>query len=167
MPILTKDTLEFISRSPEQTCRLGARLGRYLNGSEVVAMEGGLGAGKTVFAQGVGMGWGATSRLVSPTYVLIRPHKRHQDALMLYHIDLYRLNSYAEVDMLGLDEILGDPGAVCLVEWPDRHPPLIPDEHLWVHLRVLDEYRRSLVFQARGGHHQTILKDFRQELLGN
>ncbi len=167
MPILTKDTLEFISRSPEQTCRLGARLGRYLNGSEVVAMEGGLGAGKTVFAQGVGMGWGATSRLVSPTYVLIRPHKRHQDALILYHIDLYRLNSSAEVDMLGLDETLGDFGAVCLVEWPDRHPSLIPGEHLWVHLRVLDEYRRSLVFQARGGHHQTILKDFRQELLGN
>jgi len=167
MPILTKDTLEFISRSPEQTCRLGARLGRYFNGSEVVAMEGGLGAGKTVFAQGVGMGWGATSRLVSPTYVLIRPHKRHQDALILYHIDLYRLNSFGEVDMLGLDEILGDPGAVCLVEWPDRHPSLIPGEHLWVHLRVLDEYRRSLVFQARGRHHQAILEDFRQELLGN
>ncbi|MCD6286117.1 MAG: tRNA (adenosine(37)-N6)-threonylcarbamoyltransferase complex ATPase subunit type 1 TsaE [Anaerolineae bacterium] len=167
MPILTKDTLEFISRSPEQTCRLGARLGRYLNGSEVVAMEGGLGAGKTVFAQGVGMGWGATSRLVSPTYVLIRPHKRHQDALILYHIDLYRLNSFSEVDMLGLDEILGDPGAVCLVEWPDRHASLIPGEHLWVHLRVLDEYRRSLVFRARGGHHQAILEDFRQELLGN
>ena len=167
MPILTKDTLEFISRSPEQTCRLGARLGRYLNGSEVVAMEGGLGAGKTVFAQGVGMGWGATSRLVSPTYVLIRPHKRHQDALILYHIDLYRLNSFSEVDMLGLDEILGDPGAVCLVEWPDRHASLIPGEHLWVHLRVLDEYRRSLVFRARGGHHQAILEDSRQELLGN
>jgi len=167
MPILTKDTLEFISRSPEQTCRLGARLGRYLDGSEVVAMEGGLGAGKTVFAQGVGMGWGATSRLVSPTYVLIRPHKRHQDALILYHIDLYRLNSFVEVDVLGLDEILGDPGAVCLVEWPDRHLPLIPGEHLWVHLRVLDEYRRSLVFQARGGHHRAILKNFRQELLGN
>ncbi|MCJ7549430.1 MAG: tRNA (adenosine(37)-N6)-threonylcarbamoyltransferase complex ATPase subunit type 1 TsaE [Anaerolineae bacterium] len=167
MPILTQDTLEFISRSAEQTCRLGARLGRYLNGSEVVAMEGGLGAGKTVFAQGVGMGWGATSRLVSPTYVLIRRHKRHQDALLLYHIDLYRLNSFAEVDMLGLDEIMGDLGAVCLVEWPDRHPPLIPGEHIWVHLRVLDEYRRSLVFQARGGHHQAILRDFRQELLGN
>ena len=166
MPILTKDTLEFISRSAEQTCRLGARLGRYLNGSEVVAMDGGLGAGKTVFAQGVGMGWGATSRLVSPTYVLIRRHKRHQDDLLLYHIDLYRLNSFAEVDMLGLDEILGDLGMVCLVEWPDRHPSLIPGEHLWVHLRVMDEYRRSLVFQARGEHHRAILWDFRQELLG-
>jgi len=166
MPILTKDTLEFISRSPEQTCRLGARLGRYLTGSEVVALEGGLGAGKTVFAQGVGMGWGATSRLVSPTYVLIRRHKRHQDDVLLYHIDLYRLSTPVEVDMLGMEEMLGDPGAACLVEWPERHPAIIPEEQLWVHLRMLDEYRRSLVFQARGEHHQAILNDFRQELLG-
>ncbi|MBN1247736.1 MAG: tRNA (adenosine(37)-N6)-threonylcarbamoyltransferase complex ATPase subunit type 1 TsaE [Anaerolineae bacterium] len=166
MPILTKDTLEFISRSPDQTCRLGARLGRYLRGGEIVALEGGLGSGKTVFAQGVGMGWGATTRLISPTYVLVRRHQRHQDHLLLYHIDLYRLNSVSEVDMLGLEEILGDPDAVCLVEWPDRHPGLLPAEYLWVHLRMLDEYRRSLVFRAHGEQHQGILEDFRQELLG-
>lgn len=166
MPILTKDTLEFISRSPDQTCRLGARLGRYLNGGEIVALEGGLGAGKTVFAQGVGMGWGATSRLISPTYVLVRRHQRHQDDVFLYHIDLYRLNSASEVDMLGLDEMMGDPRAVCLIEWPDRHPSLLPSGYLWVHLRMLDEYRRSLVFRAHGDQHQEILDEFRQELLG-
>jgi tRNA threonylcarbamoyladenosine biosynthesis protein TsaE len=166
MPILTKDTLEFISRSPEQTCRLGARLGRYLNGGEVVALEGGLGAGKTVFAQGVGMGWGSTSRLVSPTYTLVRRHQRHQDSLELFHIDLYRLNSVAEVEMLGLEELLGDTDTVCLVEWPDRHPGLFPKEHLWIQMRMLDEYRRSLMFQAHGKQHQAILDHFRQELLG-
>jgi tRNA threonylcarbamoyladenosine biosynthesis protein TsaE len=166
MPILTKDTLEFVSRSPEQTCRLGARLGRYLNGGEVVALEGSLGAGKTAFAQGVGMGWGATTRLISPTYVLVRRHNRHQDTLELYHIDLYRLNSVSEIDLLGLDEIIGDPQAVVLIEWPERHRELLPTEYLWVNLRILDEYRRSLVFQAHGQCHQAILGDFRQELLG-
>jgi tRNA threonylcarbamoyladenosine biosynthesis protein TsaE len=166
MPILTKDTLEFISRSPEQTMRLGARLGRHLNGGDVVALEGDLGAGKTVFAQGVGMGWGSTSRLVSPTYVLVRRHRRHQGDLELYHIDLYRLNSIAEIEMLGLDEVVGYPGTVCLVEWPERHSGIFPQERLWVHLRMLDEYRRSLVFQAQGEHHQLILSSFRQELIG-
>ncbi len=166
MPILTKDTLEFISRSPEQTLRLGARLGRHLNGGDIVALEGDLGAGKTVLAQGVGMGWGSTSRLVSPTYVLIRRHRRHQDPLVLYHIDLYRLNSMAEIDMLGLDEIIGNIDTVCLVEWPERHAGLFPGERLWIHLRMLDEYRRSLVFQAQGEHHQAILEEFRQEILG-
>jgi tRNA threonylcarbamoyladenosine biosynthesis protein TsaE len=112
------------------------------------------------------MGWGATTRLVSPSYVLVRRHQRHQDALKLYHIDLYRLNSVAEVEMLGLDEMIGESDAVCLVEWPDRHPGLFPTEHLWIHLRMLDEYRRSLVFQAHGQHHQAILENFRQELVG-
>ncbi|MCU0519111.1 MAG: tRNA (adenosine(37)-N6)-threonylcarbamoyltransferase complex ATPase subunit type 1 TsaE [Anaerolineae bacterium] len=166
MPILTKDTLEFISRSPDQTLRVGARLGRYLGGGDIMALEGDLGSGKTVFAQGVGMGWGSTTRLVSPTYVLMRRHRRHQDALELYHIDLYRLTTAAEVEMLGLDEIVGSPGAVSLVEWPERHMGLLSDDRLWIHLRILDEYRRSLVFQAQGERHQMILNSFRQELTG-
>lgn len=166
MPILTKDTLEFISRSPDQTLRVGARLGRYLGGGDVTALEGDLGSGKTVFAQGVGMGWGATTRLVSPTYVLMRRHRRHQDALELYHVDLYRLTTAAEVEMLGLDEIVGSPAVVSLVEWPERHMGLFPDDRLWIHLRILDEYRRSLVFQAQGERHQMILNHFRQELTG-
>lgn len=166
MPILTKDTLEFISRSQEQTCRLGARLGRYLSGGEVVALEGTLGAGKTAFAQGVGMGWGATTRLVSPTYILVRRHLRHQDTLELYHIDLYRMSSTGEIDLLGLDELIGVANTIVLIEWPERYPELLPAEHLWVNLRILDEYRRSLVFQAHGDRHQAILGNFRQELLG-
>jgi tRNA threonylcarbamoyladenosine biosynthesis protein TsaE len=166
MPILTKDTLEFISRGAEQTMRLGARLGRHLDGGDVVALEGDLGAGKTVLAQGVGMGWGATTRLISPTYVLVRRHGRHQDGVGLYHIDLYRLSSIAEIEMLGLEEVIGHPGAVCLVEWPERHAGLFPGERLWVSLRMLDEYRRSLVFQAQGTRHQAILDAFRQEILG-
>jgi len=166
MPILTQNTLEFISRSPEQTRRLGARLGDYLNGSEVIALEGGLGTGKTVFAQGIGMGWGATSRLVSPTYVLVRRHLRYQDDLRLYHIDLYRLESTMEIEGLGLEELMGESDAVCIIEWADRHRGIMPDDHLWVKLRFLDEYRRSLTFRAHGGHHQAILERYRREILG-
>jgi tRNA threonylcarbamoyladenosine biosynthesis protein TsaE len=166
MPILTKDTLEFISRSPEQTCRLGARLGRYLNGGEVIALEGELGAGKTAFAQGVGIGWGAITRLISPTYVLVRRHHRHRDALELYHMDLFRLNSVHEIDLLGFDEMIGAPHTVVLIEWPERHRDLLPKDYLWVNLLILDEYRRSLVFKAHGDRHRAILDNFRQELLG-
>ncbi len=166
MPILTKDTLEFISRSPEQTLRVGARLGRHLSGGDTLALEGDLGSGKTVFAQGIGMGWGASSRLVSPTYVLVRRHRRHQDALELYHVDLYRLTTAAEVEMLGLEEVIGVPETVSLVEWPERHMGLFPQDRLWVHMRILDEYRRSLVFQAQGDRHEALLNQLRQELLG-
>ncbi len=121
MPILTKDTLEFISRSPDQTLRVGARLGRHLNGGDILALEGDLGSGKTVFAQGIGMGWGASSRLVSPTYVLVRRHRRHQDALRALPHRSLPANHRCRVEMLGLEEVIGAPETVSLVEWPERH----------------------------------------------
>ncbi len=166
MPILDPDTIEFISRSPEQTQRVGARLGTFLRGGDVVAMAGSLGTGKTLLAQGIGKGWGTTAALLSPTFVLVRRHTRPQDALYLYHIDLYRLESLPEIDGLGLDEMLGAPDSVCLVEWADRAPDAMPAEALWVDLRWLDEFRRSLTFRASGPRHRELLDLLRKEIMG-
>ena len=74
-------------------------------------------AGKTVLAQGVGRGWGAQEPLISPTFVLVRRHERLHDSQKLYHIDFYRLQS-AEIASLGLEEILGAPGAVAMIGAP-------------------------------------------------
>lgn len=166
MPILSPDAIEFISRSPEQTRRVGARLGMLLNGGDVIALEGNLGAGKTVLAQGIGIGWGATTSLISPTFVIVRRHTRNQDDNYFYHIDLYRIGSLAEAEALGLTEFLGDPGTVCVVEWSERAADLFPEEVLWVTLRVLDEQRRSLTFHAKGDHHRAIQERLRKELAG-
>jgi tRNA threonylcarbamoyladenosine biosynthesis protein TsaE len=166
MPILDANTLEFVSRSAAQTRRLGARLGIHLQGGDVVALQGDLGAGKTVFTQGIGRGWGATAHLISPTYVLIRRHERAQDKVKLYHIDLYRINSPQEAIDLGLEELLGAPHAICVVEWADRAPDLFPDERLWVTLRWIDEYRRALMFRPSGDHHQALLQTYRKEIVG-
>ncbi|MGC9398772.1 MAG: tRNA (adenosine(37)-N6)-threonylcarbamoyltransferase complex ATPase subunit type 1 TsaE [Anaerolineae bacterium] len=166
MPILEADTLEFISRSMAQTRRLGARLGFLLRGGDVVALEGDLGSGKTVFAQGIGRGWGALSHLLSPTYVLIRRHERSQDKTRLYHIDLYRLNSVEEAIDLGLEEMLGDQTSVCVIEWADRAAEIMPEESLWVTLRWLDEYRRALTFRPGGERHRALLRRYRQEIVG-
>lgn len=166
MPIFSPDTLEFISRGPDQTHRVGARLGTLLQEGDVVALEGNLGVGKTLFVQGVGAGWGATSHLLSPTFILMRCHKRHQDDYLLYHIDLYRLKSAQDVTVLGLEEILGEDGSVCLIEWADRAPSIFPEDHLWISLRWLDDYRRSLVFCASGKRHKTLLENLRKEIVG-
>ena len=74
MPILNQNTFEFVSRNADQTRRLGARLGTLLQGGDVLALEGNLGTGKTVLAQGVGRGWGAQEPLIIPTSVLFRRH---------------------------------------------------------------------------------------------
>ncbi len=165
MPILNQNTFEFVSRNADQTRRLGARLGTLLQGGDVLALEGNLGAGKTVLAQGVGRGWGAQEPLISPTFVLIRRHERLHDSQKLYHIDFYRLQS-AEIASLGLEEILGAPGAIAVIEWADRAPEIIPEEHLWITLRWLDEYRRTLTFRAAGSRHTALLENFRREIIG-
>ena len=167
MPILSPESLEFISRSPKQTQRVGARLGTHLKGGEVIALQGNLGAGKTVFAQGIGIGWGATTQLISPTFILIRRHTRHRDDCYFYHIDLYRLESPVEVEGLGLEELFGEPGNVCVVEWANRAPDIFPEDALWVSLRWMDEYRRSLTFRASGEAHQALLDKFRKEIIGH
>lgn len=141
-------------------------MGMLLAGGDVIALEGNLGTGKTILAQGIGIGWGATTALISPTFILIRRHTRNQDDNYFYHIDLYRIASLIEAEHLGLTELLGDPGAVCVVEWAERAADLFPEETLWVSLRVLDEQRRSLTFHANGNRHHAIQERLRKELAG-
>lgn len=165
MPILNQDTFEFVSRNVDQTRRLGARLGVLLEGGDIIALEGNLGAGKTVLAQGIGRGWGAQDPLISPTFVLMRRHTRLHDQQKLYHIDFYRLKP-TEIAHLGLEEILGTPGNIAVIEWADRAPEIISGDYLRITLNCLDEYRRTLTFHAAGDRHTTLLENFRKEIIG-
>lgn len=165
-PILDEHTLEFVSRDPDQTKRLGARLGALLRGGDVICLEGPLGAGKTCLAQGIGRGWGASQILVSPTFVLVREYTRSAGPATLYHIDLYRIADVDEAQGVGIDEFLGDPRTICIVEWAERARVLMPSEHLWVTLRFFDHTRRTLHFTAQGERHDTLLQEFRQTAFG-
>ena len=165
-PILDENTLEFVSRSPEQTRRLGARLGALLKGGEVICLEGSLGSGKTCLAQGIGRGWGVSQTLISPTFVLVREYARPGKTIKLYHVDLYRISGAAEALTLGMDEFLGDNQAICVIEWAERARSLVPDEHLWVRLELVDPMRRAMYFTAQGEHHTTLLREFRQAAFG-
>jgi len=168
-PILDEHTLEFMSRSPDQTRRLGARLGALLRGGEVICMEGPLGSGKTCLAQGIGRGWGTDRRLTSPTFVLVREYARLVDTVRLYHIDLYRISGADEAFSLGLDEFLGDKHTVYLIEWAEQARSLMPPEHLWIKLRFAEHAertRRFLHFRAESERHAALLREFRRTAFG-
>jgi tRNA threonylcarbamoyladenosine biosynthesis protein TsaE len=168
-PILDENTLEFVSRSPTQTQRLGARLGALLRGGDVICLEGPLGSGKTCLAQGIGRGWGVGRILISPTFVLVREYARPADTLTLYHVDLYRISSADEGVGLGMDEFLGDAHAVSIIEWAERALSLLPPEHLWIKLSYFDradQTRRALHFSAQGERHTKLLQEFRQAAFG-
>jgi len=169
MVLLEEHMLEFISRSAEQTQRLGARLGTLLRGGDVICLEGPLGSGKTCLAQGIGRGWGAQQALVSPSFVLMREYSRPGDEQRLLHIDLYRISRAAEAWELGVDDFLGSDHAVCVIEWARRAESLIPEGHLWINLGFVsppDMTRRHLCFSAHGQRHEDLLREFRHLAFG-
>lgn len=164
MPILDERSLDFVSHSPEQTRRLGVRLGELLKPGDVILLEGDLGAGKTTFAQGVARGWGSLDPVTSPTFVLINEYRRADEA-RLFHFDAFRLDGPDEATALGLQEILDSDGPV-LVEWPDRVRDVLPKEALWVRLRWVDDSRRALQLEAHGARSETLLRAFRKAAFG-
>ncbi len=164
MPILDESSLEVLSHSPEQTQRLGVRLGELLRPGDVICLAGDLGSGKTTLAQGIARGWGSLDAVTSPTFVLINEYRR-ADGGRLYHFDAFRLNGVSEAAGLGLPEVLESDGPV-VVEWPERVEGLLPPERLWVALRWVDDSRRALELRAVGHRYERLLRQFRKTDFG-
>jgi tRNA threonylcarbamoyladenosine biosynthesis protein TsaE len=110
---------EFISQNEGETFDLGVKIGGELSGGEILLLNGSLGAGKTMLAKGIARGLGIDEEdVTSPSFTLVNPH---QGRLLLYHIDLYRLDEGASAaHAVDLDEILADENAVVVIEWAER-----------------------------------------------
>jgi len=163
MPILDPNTLEFFSRSPEQTRRVGMRLGGLLQTGDVICLQGELGAGKTTLVQGIAQGWGSLDAVSSPTFVLINIYRR-PDATQLFHLDAYRLESVPEAEELDIDTLLSQGPLV--VEWPERIEPVLPDERLWMKLDYVAEEHREMRFTTRGERYESLLAALRHAVYG-
>jgi tRNA threonylcarbamoyladenosine biosynthesis protein TsaE len=163
MPILSANNFEFFSRSPEQTRRVGIRLGALLQMGDVVALSGDLGAGKTTLVQGIAQGWGSTDAVSSPTFVLVNQYRR-TDEHALYHFDTYRLESVDEAEDLDLT-IMMENGAL-VVEWAERIKPLLPKNILWVNMRWVADEQRALMFTSSGEHFEHLAAELRHQIFG-
>jgi tRNA threonylcarbamoyladenosine biosynthesis protein TsaE len=163
MPILDEHMMDFFSRSPEQTRRLGMRLGSALQAGDVICLQGDLGAGKTTFVQGLALGWGSLDPVSSPTFILVNVYRRGDDA-RLFHMDAYRLDSMPEAEELDLDAMLAE-GAL-IVEWPERIKNLIPGEHLWIQFEHVDEEEREMKFRAAGERYTDLVHRLRDAVYG-
>ena len=109
--------MQFITHSLEETELLGQRLGETLSGGEIVAYQGGLGAGKTAFTRGLARGLGISMRVTSPTYTIVNEYTGGR--LPLFHFDMYRLGSAEELFDIGWEDYLARDG-VCAVEWSEN-----------------------------------------------
>src|SRR5437870_5698430 len=110
---------EWIAFNESETFDLGVQIGEQLSGGEIILLNGPLGAGKTVFVKGIARALGIDEEEVtSPSFTLVNPH---YGRLLLYHIDLYRLDEGASAaHAVDLDEILTDQNAIVIIEWADR-----------------------------------------------
>ena len=145
--------LNLVTESPEETQRLGTRLGKLAQVGDVLLLVGGLGAGKTCLTQGIAWGLDIEGYATSPSFVVVN---QYQGRLPLYHIDLYRLDRLEEVIELGLDDYLYGRG-VCVVEWAKKALDMLPKEHLLVEMSYLSDTSRNLVLKPVGERYVELL----------
>ena len=137
-----------VSESPEETLAAGKALAERLKPGDIVALEGSLGAGKTVFVQGLAQGLGTAPGIpvTSPSYTLIH---EYPGPVPLYHLDFYRLSRIESALGLGLEEYFEGEG-VTAVEWAEKFSELFPREAIWVRIKREDGERRIIRIKRNG-----------------
>jgi tRNA threonylcarbamoyladenosine biosynthesis protein TsaE len=152
---------EVVTEDPAQTIRLGRLLGEILPPGSFVALVGSLGAGKTLLTKGLARGLGVEDdrEVTSPSFVLVNEYRGR---IPVYHLDLYRLDSYAEVEGIGWDEFVSGPG-VTLVEWADKVAEELPEERIEIQLQWVGEEKRKIGFSGKGGRGQTLVEELKHK----
>jgi tRNA threonylcarbamoyladenosine biosynthesis protein TsaE len=128
---------------------LGGRLNPRKDRATIVAFSGDLGAGKTTCVQALAQEFGVKESVTSPTFILQRSYNLSNISgkyRRLVHIDAYRLTREEELQALGWEEIVQDPGTLVLVEWPERIEGRIPHDAVHVSLSYVDDDSRKLTY---------------------
>jgi len=136
-----------------ETKDLAKRLAILLGANDVVTLTGDLGAGKTTFTKGIGLGLGVKRTINSPTFTIV---KSYQGKLRLHHIDAYRLED-SEED-IGFDEYFYDQG-VTVVEWPQFIESYLPEERLDIVIERLAGDERKIILKPRGTTYEEVCKE--------
>ena len=133
----------YISFNPEETMLLGEKIGGILKPGDIVALEGKLGVGKTIFARGIAKSLGVKEEIMSPTYTIVNEYEAN--AFPFYHMDMYRISNDDDFRLTGGEELLYGNG-VCVVEWPERIN--LPSSAFFVQIEIMEDGRRLIRFRA-------------------
>jgi len=136
---------EIQSDSVQKTISLGRRLAENLQGGEIIALMGELGAGKTTFVKGIAEGLGIREVVTSPTFVII---KTYQGRLPLHHMDFYRLNNPQDLETIGFEDYTGG-GGILAIEWAEKFLSELPHPIIHVSFLYGDADNRIIKFNAQ------------------
>jgi tRNA threonylcarbamoyladenosine biosynthesis protein TsaE len=137
---------KYISRSAKDTLSIGQGLGHKAGPGEVFALFGELGSGKTVIAKGIARGLGVEDEVTSASFTLF---EIYTGRVPLYHFDLYRIESAAELDRLFFDEYWEGEG-VSVIEWADRALGRLPEGSVTIRIKSLNETEREIIIEYPG-----------------
>lgn len=165
MPILTERAFDYFPISPDQTKRIGIRLGKLLQRGMIVCLDGDLGAGKTTLVQGMVAGWGSNDRVNSPTFKVLNEYQ-HPNGQLFFHADAYRLSKENLFDtaLFDLDLILQQ--GVFVLEWAQNIQVHLPAEYIHIQMEYKGEERRRMTFTPHGKIYEHVLIKLQQNLFG-
>ena len=132
---------QFITHSPEETAALAQRLAEDLQGGEVLAFTGGMGAGKTAFTRGLVLGLGAGDVVSSPTFALVNEYRGR---LTVEHFDMYRVNGWDDLYSTGFFDYL-DTDSVLVIEWSENIAGALPDQVISIDIQPGKEESQRVI----------------------
>ncbi|WP_053023208.1 tRNA (adenosine(37)-N6)-threonylcarbamoyltransferase complex ATPase subunit type 1 TsaE [Staphylococcus haemolyticus] len=135
---------------------------RHLEPSDLILLNGDLGAGKTTLTQFIGKHLGVKRNINSPTFNIIKSYKGSN--LKLHHMDCYRLEDSDED--LGFDEYFQDEG-ITIIEWSQFIQDLLPKKHLIINIETLSETKRTIKLEAQGTHYLKVKEEVESEFIND
>lgn len=140
--------MEFITKSTRETQNVGRKIAADLirKTPTVIGLTGDLGSGKTTFVQGFVKALGIKKNIISPTFILMRTYKAKRNNV-LYHLDLYRLESNLEreIENLGIKDIWKEEKNILVIEWAEKIKDWLPDGTIWIKFEYLSDDQRKII----------------------
>lgn len=153
------DMVKITTTSPKGTYGLGQKLAALMKGGAVICLEGDLGAGKTLFVQGLAAGLHVQDEVTSPTFSIMN---FYEGDVQIVHFDLYRLESVDELEEIGFYEYSEREGGVVVIEWPSKFPDELPENYLLLSIEHGgEENERVINVCSKGGKYDDLLEELK------
>lgn len=138
--------VEIITKNSTETKKIAVKIGKRLQSGNILALEGDLGSGKTTFTQGLAKSLGVKTRVLSPTFTILRQYKISREKFkILNHLDCYRIAGASDLESLDITSLLSQPNSLTVIEWPERIIDLLPATTLKISFITLTGQQRKII----------------------
>ena len=132
------------SNSAEETISYGKKIGSLIKPGDIIALKGNLAAGKTTITKGIAKALGIIEDITSPTYTLV---SEYYGSIPLYHMDMYRIESVEEFEMLGIEHLIFGNG-LSVIEWSERIEEYLPEDHIVIDIQRNEDGSRVITVKG-------------------